>query len=346
MPQSTVTSSPTPRPASRSTAPVGEPVALVEAAGQLPDGIRAERAQRAQQHRRGADAVHVVVAEDGDRPSRARRGRGSAHRRRARPAACAGSCDSSAARKRRASSTLAEAAPREDRPHDRRYPEPLAQARARPRPHRGPTSTATASTASEGSSNARRTECTLCEVVDPSTADRVTGSAGEAAISCHEPRVQPFRQCEVCGVVRRQLMAKLPDAISKQPVWIPDQWHNREVVDCLERPTLSEQAPEHQTAQGVQRLRLYDLRRVDQPFPVCQRSPSRSPHVSLEGRRGTRSTQRRRSRSPLVALLADQAAATRGPVYGSRRATRLLNSDQVGRRAISVSRASRNSFSD
>ena len=44
----------------------GQPVALVEAAGQLPDGIRAEGAQRSQEDRRRADAVHVVVAEHGD----------------------------------------------------------------------------------------------------------------------------------------------------------------------------------------------------------------------------------------------------------------------------------------
>ena len=44
----------------------GEPVALVEAARQLPHRIGAERAQRPQQHRGGADAVHVVVAEHGD----------------------------------------------------------------------------------------------------------------------------------------------------------------------------------------------------------------------------------------------------------------------------------------
>jgi hypothetical protein len=43
-----------------------EPVAVVEAAGQLPDGIGAEGAQRADEDRGGADAVDVVVAEHGD----------------------------------------------------------------------------------------------------------------------------------------------------------------------------------------------------------------------------------------------------------------------------------------
>ena len=44
----------------------GEAVALVEAARQLPHGIGAERAKGPEQHRGGADAVHVVVAEHGD----------------------------------------------------------------------------------------------------------------------------------------------------------------------------------------------------------------------------------------------------------------------------------------
>ena len=44
-----------------------EPIALVEAARQLPERVGAECTQRAKQHRRGADAVDVVVAEDRDR---------------------------------------------------------------------------------------------------------------------------------------------------------------------------------------------------------------------------------------------------------------------------------------
>jgi hypothetical protein len=43
-----------------------EAIALVEAARQLPDGIAAQRAQRADEHGGGAHAVHVVVAEHRD----------------------------------------------------------------------------------------------------------------------------------------------------------------------------------------------------------------------------------------------------------------------------------------
>jgi hypothetical protein len=63
-PQSTVTSRSTPRAARRSTAAVERPYPSSKRLG-------SERAQRAQQDGGGADAVDVVVAEDGDpRPAR------------------------------------------------------------------------------------------------------------------------------------------------------------------------------------------------------------------------------------------------------------------------------------
>ena len=64
--QSTVTSSCVPRSASRSTVARGEAVAVVDAAGQEPVDVGAERAQRAHQDRRRAHAVDVVVAVDRD----------------------------------------------------------------------------------------------------------------------------------------------------------------------------------------------------------------------------------------------------------------------------------------
>ncbi len=55
-----------PTPAQPLDRRTGQPVALVEAARQLPDRVGTEGTQGPQQHRGGADAVHVVVAEHGD----------------------------------------------------------------------------------------------------------------------------------------------------------------------------------------------------------------------------------------------------------------------------------------
>ena len=66
MPQSTVTSRPTPARGEPLDRGDREAVALVEAARQLPGRVGAERAQGADEHRRRADAVDVVVAEHGD----------------------------------------------------------------------------------------------------------------------------------------------------------------------------------------------------------------------------------------------------------------------------------------
>ena len=78
----------------------GEPVAVVDAARQVPVDVGAERPQRAHEDRGRADAVDVVVAVHGDPRARARRGRGSPRRRRARPPKASSGCASSAARKR------------------------------------------------------------------------------------------------------------------------------------------------------------------------------------------------------------------------------------------------------
>ena len=64
--QSTVTSRSVPRAASRSTVVRGEAVAVVDAAGQVPVDVGAERAQGAHEDRGRADPVHVVVAVHGD----------------------------------------------------------------------------------------------------------------------------------------------------------------------------------------------------------------------------------------------------------------------------------------
>ena len=104
----------------------GEAVALVEAARQLPDGVGAERAQGPQQHRGGADAVHVVVAEHGDN--------GAALHVREDQLTCRGNARQGERVVRllgRQEATrlldIAEATAREDRAHDRRDAEPLGQ---------------------------------------------------------------------------------------------------------------------------------------------------------------------------------------------------------------------------
>ena len=76
--QSAVTSSLVPFAASRSTVCGVQPVAVLEAARQVEVDRGAEPAQHADEDRRRADAVDVVVAVDGDRRRRPRRGAGSA----------------------------------------------------------------------------------------------------------------------------------------------------------------------------------------------------------------------------------------------------------------------------
>ena len=144
IPQSTVTSRPTPRAGQPLDRRGRQAVALVEAAGQLPDRIAAERAQGANEDGGGADAVHVVVAEHRDPRAARAGGRGSARTRPARPGSVSGSWRSSAARKRRASSTSAK--PRRARiaPTGRDTPSPAASRSAAPR-HRARTPTWSAS---------------------------------------------------------------------------------------------------------------------------------------------------------------------------------------------------------
>ena len=69
MPQSAVMRRPVPRAASLSIVAAAEPVAVLHAAGDEPVAVGAELSERADEDRRGGDAVDVVVAVDRDRAS-------------------------------------------------------------------------------------------------------------------------------------------------------------------------------------------------------------------------------------------------------------------------------------
>ena len=136
IPQSTVSTSPTPSSASRLERVARDAVALLEPARQVPVDVGAELAQEQDGERGRADAVDVVVAVDADARAARRPPRGSARRPRAMSPSRNGSCPgSSASRNRRAVVGLAVAAAHEHRRRDLAHAE-LARERARRRARR------------------------------------------------------------------------------------------------------------------------------------------------------------------------------------------------------------------
>jgi hypothetical protein len=186
----------------------------------------------------------------------------------------------------------------------------------------------------------------LADMANVLVAQGFAAAVGQTSVPREQDAlIKSFRECEICGVVCGQLGTELPDPLAERCVRIADQARVREIRHGLRCASVGDLASVRETTKRVQRLRLYQLGSVQwllsavgQLLIKCLER-LRTPKEEIRERRRVNDDQRL-SRCSRITLALD------GPLYGSRSRIRSASSGKVGTRAMSLIRASRNSFSD
>ena len=174
------------------------------------------------------------------------------------------------------------------------------------------------------------------EELDPCS---VSARGCEGCVPCHEGSRQSFRECEVCRIVRRDVVPELPDPGQQHVVRIATQGQRGEVLKRLGAPRGVELRGERVSAEDLGHSEIQQVGSV-QRLSVGKEAIGRSDagrriQQYLDHSRGV-DHDHRCSRSALTAL----AGGTR-VMTGARWAIRFRSSATVGRSAARRTSASR-----
>jgi hypothetical protein len=87
----------------------------------------------------------------------------------------------------------------------------------------------------------------------------VPGGAGQTAVAGYEWDAQGFGEGDKGGVVRREVVAELPDAVTQLEVWVADQNEVPKVGAGIRRPLIRQLSAGVEAPQGMQTARRRTL---------------------------------------------------------------------------------------